>query len=176
MRGLIQAEGYHPKEQLLRQAGPHLFRQGRRRCQEKADMQSERQVDRQGAARKAGAPYSLAPLAPLSVSRRTCVLHRKPAGTNSQACRRTQPAQADVFWVLLFRFSGNCFPSGPASGTRRQALLWQRVPGRWRDRVYFQSAKALEAAMHRLSVFFPRASCGLNYGEGKGAAEVCLQS
>lgn len=64
MRGLIQAEGYHPKEQLLRQAGPHLFRQGRRRCQEKADMQSERQVDRQGAARKAGAPYW--PLWPLS--------------------------------------------------------------------------------------------------------------
>lgn len=60
----------------------------------------------------------------------------KPAGTHSQACQRPQPAQADVFWVLLFRFSGNCFPSGPASGTKCQVVLWEGVMERWKDRVY----------------------------------------
>lgn len=78
----------------------------------------------------------------------------KPAGTHSQACQWPQPAQADVFWVLLFRLSGNCFPSGPASGTRCQVVLWEGVMEGWKDRVYYQSAMALEAVLCRLSSFF----------------------
>lgn len=77
-------------------------------------------------------------LSPGSIQAGMCP-RRQPAETHSQACQRPQPAQADVFWVLLFRFSGNCFPCGPAGGTRCQVVLWEGVMEGWEDRVYYQS-------------------------------------
>ena len=153
---LIQAGGKSPKRTTAPTCGPSSAAAGLP-LPEKADRQAVREAGG-SAGGASGATRSRRP-GPVytQASRRIqagmCPLC-KPAGTHSQACQWPQPAQADVFWVLLFRFSGNCFPSGPASGTRCQVVLWEGVMEGWKDRVYYQS-KALEAVLHRRSVFLP---------------------
>lgn len=152
---LVQAEGNSPKRTTAPTGGPSSVLRVLP-LPEKADMQSERQVDRQAnrrRVRRGAGDWALYTQALQHIQTGMCPL-REPAGTHSQACQWPQPAQTDVFWVLLFRLPGNCFPSGPASGTRCQVVLWEGVMERWRDRVYYQSTVALKAVAHRLSSFF----------------------
>lgn len=148
---LIQAGGNSPKRTTAPTGGPSSV-MAELPLPEKADRQSERQVGRQAEGKALQGAGDWAPYARASqrIQAGMCPLC-KPAGTHSQACQWPQPAQADVFWVLLFRFSGNCFPSGPASGTRCQVVLWEGVTQRWKDRVYYQSL-ALKAVLHRRSI------------------------
>ncbi len=158
-------KGIHPNEQLLQQAGPRLLR---RSCTAREGRQAIREAggwtgkQAEGKALQGAQAWALHTRACQRIQAGMCPLC-KPAGTHSQACQWPQPAQADVFWVLLFRFPSNCFPSGPASGTKCQVVLWEGVMERWKDRVYYQS-KALEAVRHRRPILFPFAPCGVNYG------------
>lgn len=92
-------------------------------------------------------------LRPLSWSRQACVLCVSQQGHTVRHVSGPSRHKQMFSWVLLFRLPCNCFPSGPACGTRCQVVLWHGVMEGWRDRVYDQSASPLEAVLWRLSIF-----------------------
>jgi len=157
-----------PKRTTALTGGPSSVQTELPPLPEKADRQSERQVDRQ-ASRGAGAPYTRGPLC---VSRRACVLHR------SQQGRIVRHVSGPSRHKQMF--SGYCcsasvvivFLQGQPVGQDARLRCGMEL---WRDgktECIINQQTALKAATHRLSIFLLCAPCGLNYSAAQG--EACL--
>lgn len=127
VRRLIQAEGNAPKRATAPTGGPSsataelpLPEKGRQAVGEAGGSAGEQA---EGKEKRGDGDWALHnPTGPLGVSRQACVLCGRQQGHTVMHVARPSRHKQMFFWVLLFHFSCNCFPSGPASGTRCQAV------------------------------------------------------